>query len=83
MYLFFSLRIGAGVNLAGVNETSVYFFFFLFFGFLILTLNNLADDHEGLWMYGEAGQCTDEKLQTVRDPIPLSALALSLFIIFD
>ena len=51
--------------------------------FLILTLNNLADDHEGLWMYGGAGQCTDEKLQTVRDPIPLSALALSLFIIFD
>ena len=50
---------------------------------LILTLNNLADDHEGLWMYGGAGQCTDEKLQTVRDPIPLSALALSLFIIFD
>jgi hypothetical protein len=50
---------------------------------LILTLNKHADDQAGLWLCGEAGQYTDEILQAVRDPIPLSALALSLFIIFD
>jgi hypothetical protein len=50
---------------------------------LILTLNKHADDQLGLWLYGGAGQYTDEILQTVRDPIPLGASALSLFIIFD
>ena len=50
---------------------------------LILTLDKYADDQAGLWLCGGAGQCTDEILQTVRDPTPLSALALSLSIIFD
>jgi hypothetical protein len=50
---------------------------------LILTLNKHADDQFGLWLCGGAGQYTDVILQTVRDPIPLRASALSLFIIFD
>ena len=49
----------------------------------ILTLDKYADDQAGLWLCGGAGQCTDAILQTVRDPTPLSALALSLSIIFD
>ena len=40
---------------------------------LILTLNRHADDQEGLWPCGGAGQYTDETLQTVRDPTSLSA----------
>ena len=40
---------------------------------LILTLNKHADDQSGLWLSRGAGQCTDEKLQTVRDPTSLSA----------
>ena len=43
----------------------------------------LVLDQQGEWQNGGAGQCTDETLQTVRDPIPLSALVLSLSIIFD
>ena len=39
----------------------------------ILTLNKHADDQSGLWLSRGAGQCTDEKLQTVRDPTSLSA----------
>jgi hypothetical protein len=50
---------------------------------LILTLNKHADDQSDLWLCGGAGQYTDVILQTVRDPIPLRAKALSLFIIFD
>ena len=41
--------------------------------FLILTLNKHADDQSGLWLSRGAGQYTDEKLQTVRDPTSLSA----------
>jgi lactate dehydrogenase-like 2-hydroxyacid dehydrogenase len=48
-----------------------------------LLLNKHADDQAGLWLCGGAGQYTDEILQTVRDPTPLRASALSLFIIFD
>ena len=40
---------------------------------LILTLERHADDHEGLWPSGGAGQCTDEIPQTARDPTSLSA----------
>ena len=40
---------------------------------LILTLNKHADDQEGPWLSRGAGQYTDEKLQTVRDPTSLSA----------
>ena len=40
--------------------------------FLILTLNRHADDHVGLWPSRGAGQYTDEKPQTVRDPTSLS-----------
>lgn len=32
-----------------------------------------SDDHVGLWPSRGAGQYTDEKLQTVRDPTSLSA----------
>ena len=40
---------------------------------LILTLNKHVDDQEGPWLSRGAGQYTDEKLQTVRDPTSLSA----------
>ena len=42
-------------------------------GVPILTLNKHADDQEGPWLSRGAGQCTDEILQTVRDPTSLSA----------
>ena len=38
----------------------------------ILTLERHADDHLGLWPIGGAGQCTDEILQTARDPYLVS-----------
>ena len=40
---------------------------------LIFTLERNADDHEGLWPSGGAGQCTDEIPQTARDTTSLSA----------
>ena len=66
------------VNIIAVSLTSLARYLLL-----ILTLNRQAVDHEGPSPHGGAGQCTDETVQTARDPMSLGASVPSLFIIFD
>ena len=58
----------------GISRSNNFHWMSLFLdGVPILTLNKHADDQEGPWLSRGAGQCTDEILQTVRDPTSLSA----------